>query len=445
MLLWSIIAFDSNSQEISNQLMENQSEKMAWWQEARFGMFIHWGVYAVPAGEHKGETTTGNSEWIMLHMRIPVSEYQEYATQFNPVNYDPEKWVLAAKNAGMKYIVITSKHHDGFALFDSKVSNWDIADATPYKNDLLKPLVEACRKHDMKIGLYYSQAQDWTHPGGSARVEKKWDPRQEGDMDEYIDNIAIPQVKEILSAYDIDILWWDTCDGMTFERADRLLEVLDQYPDVISNNRLICNKHADIPEGITIPARYTGDFVTAERNIPSTGLDHDYENCQTMQKSWGYNKVDQAWKTPEFLLKNLIENASLGGNFLLNVGPMADGTFPPQVNERLQYIGKWMDTNSESIYGTKANPFTETPWGKCTRKALAENKTRLYLHLYEIPGDGILTISETGLQPSNAFLLSDPGTTLKFSQDNDGVRIPLPEKANDEVVPVVVLDVENSF
>jgi len=154
---------------------------MRWWRDARFGMFIHWGVYSVPAGTHKGKQIRGIGEWIMKRAKIPVDVYKDYAKDFNPVNYDPEAWVKLAKAAGMKYIIITTKHHDGFALFDSKASDWNIVDASPYGKDLLKPLAEACRKHDMKLGFYYSHAQDWYHPGG-AKVGPDWDPKQKGSM-----------------------------------------------------------------------------------------------------------------------------------------------------------------------------------------------------------------------------------------------------------------------
>ena len=171
-----------------------RDERMEWWRDARFGMFIHWGVYAVPAGTYKDKRIDGIGEWIMLRGEIPVATYKAYAQQFNPVKYDPDAWVRLAKEAGMKYIVITSKHHDGFALFDSKVTDWDIVDATPYGKDLLKPLAEACRRHGMKLGFYYSQAQDWNHPGGAKSGNRQWDPAQDGSMDEYLRKIAVPQV-----------------------------------------------------------------------------------------------------------------------------------------------------------------------------------------------------------------------------------------------------------
>ncbi len=204
----------------ANETKEQRDERMAWFREAKFGLFIHWGVYAVPAGTYDGKQVPGIGEWIMCRGKIPMAEYQPYAKAFNPVKYDPDAWVRLAKEAGMKYIVITSKHHDGFALFDSEVSEWDVVDATPYGKDLIAPLAEACQKHGMKLGLYYSQAQDWNQ-GGAPPSGTYWDPAQTCEMDEYIRKIAVPQVKEILSNYGpISVLWWDTPKQMTQQRAE---------------------------------------------------------------------------------------------------------------------------------------------------------------------------------------------------------------------------------
>ena len=292
-----------------------EHERMQWWEDAKFGMFIHWGVYSVPAGIYNGKDIPGG-EWIMNNAKIPVAEYKKYASEFNPVNYDPEAWVKMAKDAGMKYIVITSKHHDGFALFDSKVTEWDVVDATPYGKDLLRPLVKACKKEGIRLGFYYSQAQDWNHPGGAA-YGGHWDPAQDGSMDEYLDRIAVPQVKEILSNYgDIDILWWDTSVGMTKERAEKFLPILKEHPRLITNNRL--------GGGIK------GDTETPENFIPPTGFpDRHWEVCMTMNDTWGYKSNDHNWKSGKDLILKLSDIASKGGNLLLNVGPTSKGEIPP--------------------------------------------------------------------------------------------------------------------
>ena len=307
----------SYAQPYSDESKSERDERMGWWREARFGMFIHWGVYAVPAGEYKGQRFDHIGEWIMLDGHIPVAEYREYAKEFNPTQYDPDFWAQLAKDAGMKYIVITSKHHDGFALFPSDVTDWDIEDATPYKKDLIGPLAEAARERDLKFGLYYSQAQDWTHPGGAkARHEiKGWDPAHDGDFDEYLAKIAIPQTQEILSRYKPDVLWWDTPVEMNEERARRFFPALEPYGRLIVNNRLV----RPTPKG---------DFDTPEQRIPGTGIDGDWETCMTMNTTWGYKSYDHNWKSTETLLTNLIDIASKGGNYLLNIGPKADGTIP---------------------------------------------------------------------------------------------------------------------
>lgn len=206
-LMKSILAFVFFLLTAFGGYSQPDNSRMSWWEEAKFGMFIHWGVYSVPAGTYNGQQINGIGEWIMNRGKIPVAEYKAYAQEFNPVKYEPDAWAKLAKEAGMKYLIITSKHHDGFALFDSKVTEWDVVDATPYGKDLLKPLADACRKEGIKLGFYYSQAQDWNHPGGAASGGH-WDKAQEGSMDEYLDEIAVPQVKEILENYGgLDILW----------------------------------------------------------------------------------------------------------------------------------------------------------------------------------------------------------------------------------------------
>ena len=337
-----------------------RDQRMSWWREARFGLFIHWGIYAVPAGTHQGQAIENIGEWIMHYGKIPVVEYKKYAADFNPTQYDPEAWVLMAKDAGMKYIVITAKHHDGFALFDTKVSDWNIVEATPYGKDVLKPLAAEARKHGVKLGFYYSQAQDWVHPGGST-WEGRWDPAQEGDMDRYLRQIAVPQIKELFTNYgEISVLWWDTPIDMTPERARLFDGIVDLQPGIIVNNRLIY--------GLDGVYGFRGDFRTPEQHIPATGLDYDWEACQTMNTTWGYKSYDHQWKSSERLIRNLVDIASKGGNYLLNVGPMANGKIPPESLARLKDVGAWMRVNSSSIYGTTASPFVRLPWGRATKK-----------------------------------------------------------------------------
>ncbi len=402
-----------------------EKNKMQWWEDAKFGMFIHWGVYSVPAGVYNGKEIDGIGEWIMNRGKIPCAEYQAYAKQFNPVKYDPEAWVKMAKDAGMKYLVITSKHHDGFALFDSKVTDWDVVDATPYGKDLLKPLAEACRKEGIKLGFYYSQAQDWNHPGGSA-AGGHWDPAQDGDMDEYIENIAVPQVKEILNNYGgLDILWWDTPVDMTKERAEEFLPLLTDFPDLITNNRL--------------GGGYEGDTETPEQFVPATGFPgRHWEVCMTMNDTWGYKSTDHNWKSTETLLQTLVDIVSKGGNYLLNVGPTSEGLIPEPSIERLKEIGDWMDVNGESIYGTTASPFHYLSWGRCTRKG-----NTLYLHVFDWPEDGELSVPLVN-KVKKAHLLADKGKKLKVKKDGTRNIVYIPAAAPDPRISVIALELKEA-
>ena len=408
----------------ANETKAERDARMAWFREAKFGMFIHWGVYAVPAGTYKGKQIPGIGEWIMNRGKIPMAEYQEYAKQFNPVKYDPDAWVRLAKEAGMKYIVITSKHHDGFALFDSKVSEWDVVDATPYGKDLIAPLAKACKKHGIRLGLYYSQAQDWNQ-GGSAG--KKWDPAQEHDMDDYIRDIAVPQVREILSNYGpLAVLWWDTPRDMNDQRAEALLPLLTLQPGIIHNNRL--------------GGKFKGDISTPEQHIPGTGLPGDWESCMTMNGTWGFKSYDHNWKSTQTLVRNLIDIASKGGNYLLNVGPTAEGLIPQPSIERLEAIGAWMKVNGESIYGVQASPCRRPAFGRITRKE-ANGDTTLYLHVFDWPADGKLLVP-VGNKAKTCHLLTDPDRTFDVTGDDTGLTVQLTGTAPDPIASVVVLNLD---
>ena len=409
----------------TNETKEARDARMGWWREAKFGMFIHWGVYAVPAGTYHDKQIGGIGEWIMRNAQIPVAEYRGFAKQFNPVKYNPDQWAALAKEAGMRYMVITSKHHDGFGLFDSKVTDWDVVDATPYGKDLIKPLAEAARKQGLKFGLYYSQAQDWTHPGGAKRKfndGEGWDPLHKGRFDDYLAKIAAPQVREILTAYQPDILWWDTPFMMNAERAAPLHALLALRPGIITNNRL--------------GGGFKGDTETPEQHIPPTGFgDRDWETCMTMNGTWGYKSYDDNWKSTETLLHNLVDIVSEGGNYLLNVGPTAEGLIPEESVKRLQEVGRWMAVNGESIYGTQANPFPAMPaWGRVTRKP-----GKLYLHVFQWPADGHLTVAAK-FKDAKAHLLAKCGEAIEVTSQADGVTLKLPAAAPDPIDSVIALE-----
>jgi len=409
---------------------EQHDARMKWWREARFGMFIHWGLYAVPAGTWKGKRIPGIGEWIMNRAKIPVDEYAALARKFNPVKFNADEWVSIAKNAGMKYIVITSKHHDGFAMFRSTTSPFNIYDATPFKRDPIAELKAACDRQGIKLGLYYSQAQDWHHPGGAA-AGGHWDPKQDGDMDEYIRKIAAPQVREILTRYKPAIIWWDTAIGMTKKRADMLLPLVRLRPGIIMNNRL--------------GGGYRGDYSTPEQHIPPTGLNYDWETCMTMNNTWGYKSYDNNWKSVTTLIHNLVDIASKGGNYLLNVGPTAEGVIPKPSVERLAEIGRWMKVNGESIYATKASIFSKPlPWGRVTVRYL-DGSGIIYAHIFSWPASRELRLPGLTNKVVSATLLADPKATISVKQDERGVTLGLPPKAPDPYDSVIKLTVQGKL
>ncbi|MBN2012126.1 alpha-L-fucosidase [candidate division KSB1 bacterium] len=406
-------------------------DKMEWWREARFGMFIHWGIYSVPAGVYQEKEVPGIGEWIMNNAKIPVAEYEKYAAQFNPLEFDADAWVKLAKEAGMKYIVITSKHHDGFAMFHSKVSPYNIVDATPFKRDVIGEMAAACKKYKIAFGLYYSQAQDWHAPGGAA-IGGHWDNAQDGDMDKYLDEIAVPQVKEILSNYGkIKVLWWDTPEGMTPERAQKFMPIIEKHPDLIYNNRL--------GGGIE------GDLETPEQHIPATGIPgKNWETCMTMNDTWGFKTNDHNWKSSQTLVRNLIDIASKGGNYLLNVGPTSLGQIPEPSVERLREIGAWMKINGESIYGTSASPFKNLAWGRCTHKSKRRSEL-LYLHVFDFPESGKLTLPGLAGEIYKVYPLADKEKKLRVNVNGNNPQIDLTSVARDSFATVIVAEVDRKF
>lgn len=426
LLMLFAVANQAEAQQTANSLdpyaNETESERdarMAWFREAKFGLFIHWGVYAIPAGTYDGKQIDGIGEWIMKRGEIPMADYQAYAKEFNPVQYDPDAWVRLAKEAGMKYIVITSKHHDGFALFDSKVSEWDVVDASPYGKDLIAPLAAACKKHGLKFGLYYSQAQDWNQGGASGG----WDPAQKKDMDEYIREIAVPQIREILTGYSPDVLWWDTPHSMNNKRAEQFLPLINLRPGLIHNNRL--------------GGDYKGDISTPEQHIPGTGLAGDWESCMTMNNTWGFKSYDHDWKSTETLIQNLVDIASKGGNYLLNVGPTAEGLIPTPSIERLKAIGDWMKVNSESIYGTSASPCRTPTWGRVTTR-IEEGDATLYLNVFDWPKEGEIFLPLVS-EVKACHLLTDETTRFDTEINEQGTTVKLTGSAYDPISSVVVL------
>jgi alpha-L-fucosidase len=428
-----------------NETPEQRDARMQWWRDARFGMFIHWGLYAIPAGTWDGKQIPGIGEWIMHRANIPRDEYEKLASQFNPVKYDPDRWAQIAADAGMKYMVITSKHHDGFCLFDTDATDYNVVDATPYGKDLLKPLAEACRKRGLKFCTYYS-IMDWHHPAQAKPNKKGYNPTKivEGRKEEYMAFMK-QQLKELVESCNPAVLWFDGewPSWYTEEDGREIYAYLRKLnPEIIINNRV--GKGRKGMEGLNKgDQEYVGDFGTPEQQIPATGLPGvDWESCMTMNNTWGFKSYDHHWKSDQTLIRNLVDIASKGGNYLLNVGPTAKGEIPEPSVERLAAMGDWMDVNGESLYGTSASPFKKLPWGRATKKACGDSAT-VYLHVFDWPSDGKLLAPGLKTSVKKAYLLADKSkSTLKTEATGKGVVVSVPSEAPDAICSVVVLKLD---
>lgn len=412
--------------------MIDKDKKMSWWREARFGMFIHWGLYAIPAGEWNGQEIPGIGEWIMKRARIPVKEYEKLAERFNPVKFDAEEWVQLAKDAGMKYIVITAKHHDGFAMYNSPCSNYDIVDATPFKRDPMKELASACEKAGIRFCFYYSHVQDWHHPDG---VGNDWDyDESKKDFTRYLEEKAKPQIKELLTQYGpIGLIWFDTPMNITKNHAQELVDLVNQIqPECIINGRVGHN---------------LGDYRTMPDNrIPSMPCPFDWETPATLNDTWGYKKNDHNWKSPKTVLRLLVDINSKGGNYLLNVGPNAEGVIPDPSVEILRTVGRWMRKNGESIYGTSPVPPIPyvLPWGGVTGKP-----GKVYFHIFDWPKEDRLVFHGLKNNVKKVYFLVDgPQVPLNFvqyyeaSRDEYRLIIDIPSQPKDELDTVIALEID---
>ena len=418
-----------------------QDQRMKWFREAKFGLFIHWGLYSIPAGEWKGKAIPGIGEWIMNRAQIPVTEYEQLAKQFNPVKFNAEEWVQMAEDAGMKYIVITSKHHDGFAMYHSLVSKYNIYDATPFHRDPLKELAAACKRHHIRFGFYYSQAQDWHEPNGAGNT---WDfgPDDKKDFDQYLRGKAEPQVKELLTNYGpICLVWFDTPRMMNVgDRAQRFIDIVHSLqPATLIDGRL--GKAGDY--------RSMGD-----NSIPHQVVNGDWEVPATLNHTWGFKKDDTDWKTPEDLTFKLVDIVSKGGNYLLNVGPTSEGVIPQASQDNLRTVGRWLKINGEAIYGAGPTPFGEelgtvddtthdkkgnpgfkmaTDW-RCTTKP-----GKLYITFFKWPA-GNFELNKVKGHVVKAYLLADPAhKSLAVKQDGDRVTVTLPGTAPGQIASVMAL------
>ena len=429
-----------------DETADQQAARMAWWREARFGMFIHWGLYAIPGGHWNGKKT-GGAEWILNSVRIHPNDYMPLQQQFNPVDFDATTWARVAKNAGMGYIVITSKHHDGFCLWPSAYTDFDVA-GSPFKRDIMGELAQACRTEGLVFCMYHS-IMDWTHPDYLPR--RAWDDRPTDDIDyeRYVDYMK-NQLAELIENYGPGVLWFDgEWEGTwTHEHGQMMYDYVRTLdPRIIVNNRVDTGRTG--MAGLTREGGYRGDFGTPEQQIPGTGLPQgvDWETCMTMNGSWGYQSFDTAFKSTKDLVRKLVDIASKGGNFLLNVGPDAQGRFPEESVERLQRVGAWMDVNGQSIHGTYASPFPVLEWGRCTRRALPNGNERLYLHVFEPPVTGVLRLPGlmNTLASKGAHILGDPDAgEFDVKREDASLLLTIPKTLPDHIDTVFVLDIQGT-
>jgi alpha-L-fucosidase len=398
-----------------------QDARLDWFRDARFGMFIHWGLYALPAGEWRGKAIPGIGEWIMLRARIPVAEYERLAEQFNPAKFDADAWAALAAQAGAKYLVITAKHHDGFCMYRTRVGDYNIVDRTPFGRDPMQELAAACQRHGVRLCFYYSQTQDWHHPNGDGN---DWDyDESKKDFDGYVENYVKPQVRELLTNYGpIGLIWFDTPKRMTPEQSRGLVDFVHQIqPDCLVNGR--------IGNGL-------GDYAeTGDNRIPSAEVQADWETPATINDTWGFKRLDDNWKSPADLVHKLVDIASKGGNYLLNVGPTAEGVIPQPSVERMQAVGTWLKTNGEAVYGTRPGPLQGVDAYRTTRRG-----STVFVHVFDWPADGVVRMPALPGRVSGARFQAT-GAPVQVQPDGQGwILHPEAASAPDPLDTVIVLE-----
>jgi alpha-L-fucosidase len=408
----------SSAPAVAQESLEQFQRRMAWWREARFGLFIHWGIMSIP----------GRECLVMYKERITVDEYEKLVPRFNPEKFSAREIVSLARQAGQKYIVFVAKHHDGFCMWDSQLTDYDIM-ATPFKRDIVKELAEECGRQGLRFCVYYS-ILDWHHPHCRWQQWPKYVAYMKG------------QLRELLTGYGpIGVLWFD---GEWIEEwTDREGRELYDYvralqPQIIVNNRV--GKGRQDMAGGTKHGFFPADFETPEQLVPrKDGPGADWESCMTINNSWSYTENDAQHKSVPTLLQTLAAVAAQGGNFLLNIGPRPDGSIVPLQTDRLVAIGHWLEVHGESISGTTGSPFPQPlPWGHCTRRP-----GRLYLHVFNWPADGKLVVPGLRNAVARAFVLSDPERTrLPVSVEDRGAVLDVPAAAPDPVNSVIVLELE---
>ena len=425
-ILFASLKMNAQIIEMWDKTVSNQqkNEKNQWFQDAKFGLFVHWGLFAQHAGEWNGKRYYGISEWVMNRGKIPVADYRKQAQVFNPSKFNADEWVKLVNEAGIKYMVITAKHHEGFAMFDSKVSDYNIMH-TPFKRDPMKELSAACKKGNVKMGFYYSQFLDWNEPNGGGN---DWDfVEKDKDYKAYYNSKSIPQIRELLSNYGpLGLIWFDMPGGLSKEETQALIdEARKIQPTCLLSSR--------VGQGL-------GDFRDfGDGEVPSTVVKGPWEAVFTHNDSWGYSKFDQNFKTPAEIIHLLVSIVSKGGNLMLNVGPKADGTIPETSVKCLKEVGAWLKINGEAIYGTTYGPVAPQPWGATTLKT-----GKLFLHVTECPKNRELLIPGVDAKVKKVSLLATK-KTLTWKQDQQMLKITLPSPMPDEVNTVVVVEYEGQI
>lgn len=411
------------------KLRADDAQRGELFDEGNYAMFIHWGLYSLLANEVDGKTYYGIGEWIMHKnmARIPAEEYKQLAAKFNPVNFDAQEIVRIAKQAGMKYIVITAKHHDGFAMYHSKACEFNVVDATPWNKDPMKDLAAACHEAGLGFGFYYSHNQDWTFPGGGGGPGKDEDGNR-ATFDDYFTKKCLPQVKEITTEYgQIDIVWFDTPGRMPKHYVEQLVEVVHKnQPHALVSGRA---------------GHGLGDYRTlGDMEVPPRNIDGMWESVDTTNDSWAYAWYDENWKTPKEILKRVIGCVGRGGTYMLNIGPRGDGSVPERATQSLTDAGKWIQRYPQVVYGTQASPWQHAlPWGDVTRK-----DNTLYLCVFDWPASGKLYLPnlKTTIQ-SAALLQGDTSQPVQWSAGAQAVTLELPARSPEDLVSVIRLELQS--